>query len=300
MLENCDYFAKNCEIEDIKRSFKLALHVEQCCATLKAKIPVEKLVHCLKIANFDIYENACDSLLRVFFETSNVKANTVDIALRIYTSLVDEDRLQVVFKQLILKSFSVKALLSFTIENKEYLNINELQHSLILCKVTQAVHSNNSNFISDAFLNNSCIKSELPGLMCAVINENADANIQEIVADKLCKKATDAPLLFWPVVVKNVSAICVLQFCLLRKEFLSLFLDFCVSCLSINFSLKLVNDRKVWFSDSLDLSYDELVAFLVNLCKNDEIKKAILEKFEFVAKNNALLIFRDVILELQS
>lgn len=245
----------NAKVEDIKTVFKLGAFIENFTKHLSSQNALEEFLNITKTQNHSIskcsdYQKACDYVLKAFFRSENILEATLDIVIRIYTTMFAKNRLQVVLNDLIIHSNQLECLAQYInilppekIREYEYClhlrnwrHLKEVQNSAleneIKVRLTYNIDDNLNNFLGILSLKN--------------ISE-ADRIVQMSILEIIIEKMLDRSILsssFWYALLQksNLDVFC--NVCDNFKDFRNSVLNFIIYLGSM-----MENDSGNWRSD---------------------------------------------------
>lgn len=219
LIENTEW-VKTAQIEDIKTVFKLGNYVENSAKHLSSQNALDELVDLLQNkTNTSNIEYLCanDYFLKIFFRCENISEITLDIVIRMYTSLYHKDRLQHVLYDLIISSNNLKSLAQFInflpktrIEEFEYyLHLSYLSHSWEIRK--QSVINNLREKLSIYNLGTNL--GTLLGVLSLEHVKEKERMVQSIILEIILEKMLERTILsnsFWYTLFHkiNINVLC--------------------------------------------------------------------------------------------
>ncbi|XP_031341160.1 uncharacterized protein LOC116169259 isoform X2 [Photinus pyralis] len=231
-------------IEELKNGFKLGKLIEDSVRNLQLKQCTNTFFSVLnawwkqksrtKVYSVDFFLKACDNLLTKFFQ-KNIPIQTLDNAIRMYTSLFPRERFEKVISRLILMSASHTQIIDYTIANKDNIDIQFLQCRLLLTNWLQECEcgriENVKGVISNMFLSYK-LQSTLPLLVTILtVNIENEAPVTNIILENLYMKMEDRSVLskqFWLSLFRYVDRQRLSKVCLRYNEFLIKLFDFII------------------------------------------------------------------------
>lgn len=305
--------------EDIKTAFKLGFFIEKTMAKFSEQQTVPSFMNTLKLwgetnnkvfsCDYIYYSNICDHLLLKFFNAKALNENIMDIAIRMYTSLFPTQRLQSFIKNLLLKSASLEAIFDFAVANKSLINVEKLQHELLLNEWIKEVENGRKEYVSALItdsLSSYKIEAFLPVLI-SILTIKSDSVPSELIIENILLKMLDRSILskqFWLVLVKNVDKTCIGRVCVNYKEFLVSLCNF-LFYIGGMMEEKVIDGEICWSSDlniSLcpEISYNEIESIIQYLCNVDsEIKMYILSRLNEGAQHTDLFLWKHIMQKCQ-
>ncbi|CAG9762429.1 unnamed protein product [Ceutorhynchus assimilis] len=296
--ENC-LWPQNATVEDIKSMFKLGMFIEKSVETFKSReffgqflllLDIWGRQNNIKIYSEEFYAIANDYLLQKLFKFPNIKETTLDIGVRVYTSLYPKQRFKDCIKILILKSSSTLAIADFV--NSSIKDKTCLQNNIILNKWSEYHKSGLKDVLKseiETYLSSYHIEDKLPRLISILANNNNSENdkIKLIILDCLVNKMGDRSSLsktFWLALFKKVNLHHLTESCKHFPRFLESLLNF-IEYIVAMMKRDDTNDFCEWTSDSTisfcpEISYFELVICLKSLCHSDNVKNLVLKRLE--------------------
>lgn len=292
-LEN---WLKNVTVEDIKSSFKLSGFIEESIIRLQAKQCVDLFMDILiswwkakdrtKVYKVDYFSLASDYLLSKFFTCKFISVNTLDIAVRMYTTLYPKERFESFIRTSILNSASIEAMIDYAIVNKDNIDLKELECRFLLrhwSTETECGRKQDVIAVITNMLSNYKIETSLSSLIIILALKNVSSQemaIKNLILKELQLRMVDRSILskhlwlslFTHVDKKHLGAVCK-QF----REFLKELYDFIIY-ISCMMNPDVQNDQTRWISDSNisicpELTYNDLVSLIKFFCNyNEELK----------------------------
>ncbi|XP_018573390.1 uncharacterized protein LOC108912598 [Anoplophora glabripennis] len=222
---------KTAKAEDIKNGFKLGSFIEKSLSNFRSRNLASDFFivlnqwwktkkHRTKIYGEDFFQFACDRLLAKFFMYEDILEASLEIAVRVYTSIFPKRRLKKCISDLILTSSSQKSMSDFTIANiTDNIELKKLEYSLILSNWCNALQTGREIDVRKEVENKlSLYKIEsslhlLIGILSLSTVTDSEKHIQNIVLENLLQKMLDRCLLsksFWLTMFKKVDLLYIL------------------------------------------------------------------------------------------
>lgn len=295
LLENTNWI-KTAKVEEIKTLFKLGNFVEKSAQHLTSQNALKDFLNLYKI-QYPIeelgdrnYICACDEVLKVFFRYENVPELTLDIVIRIYTSMYPRDRLQHVLYDLMLSSNNLEALSDFfnvlpkerSREFEYYLNLSSWNHLKDVKK---------NSFVYDireqlSIFNLENNLSRLLGILSLENVSEKEKTIQNDILEVILEKMLERTILsnsFWYTLFHKIELNVLCKVC-------ENFGKFCNSLFSFIIYLGSMMDKvdDIWKSDPgksvcPEISFYDVLVIIKNIYKHDS--KFVLNELE-EAKND--------------
>lgn len=299
-------------IEDIKTTFKLGTFIEKTTAHFKSKSTMDKFLSVLtewwltknrsKQYSVQFYSVACDELLSTFFRCPDITEKTLDVAVRIYTSLFPKKRFEVVLTKLFLDTGNLEAIMDYLKTD----STNYLEYYLKLQMWNNLLQIGEENLVIDeikdilAPYNVDQYLYILIGILSLTDISDNEKLIQKIILQHLLKKMLERSILtkqLWFSLIKNINKTSIGLVCLNSKEFFKSFLNFIVY---IGGMMIPVDNR--WESDPdisfyPEITYENIFCHLQNLIKLDKLKGDVVDRL-IEARDNTTNIWEQVLSEL--
>lgn len=318
VVENPEWI-KSAKAEDIKNGFKLASFVEKSLTNFRSKNLVSTFFNVLnqwwktkkyrtKIYNEDYFQFACDRLLAKFFQYEDTSEASLEIAIRIYTSIFPKRRLKNVLSDLILKSNSHESITDFTKANITDNNeLKMLEYSLIIdnwSNVLQIGREIDVRKSVEEKLSFYKIESSLHiliGILSLNTAVDSEKNIQNIVLENLLQKMLDRSLLsnsFWLTMFKKVELFYICRACINFNDFLVSLFNFIVYIGSM-----MKYEDGLWQSDenvSLcpQITYQEILGFIRSIHNSCYSKHFVSHRLKDAQDSTNSSIWEDIKQEL--
>lgn len=279
LLDNTNW-VKTVKLEDIKTVFKLGNFIEKASQHFSSQNTLQEFLSLYKIqhANKDVgdrnYILACDEVLKVFFRYENVPELTLDIVIRIYTSMYPRDRLQLALYDLMLTSNNLEALSEFVnVLPKE--KSREFEYYLNLCSWNHLKDNKKDLYIYNireqlsSFNLESNLKRLLGMLSLKVISKKEEMvqnDILEIILEKMVERSILSSV-FWYTLFHKIELDILCKVC-------ENFGKFCHSLFSFIIYLGSMMDKDgdIWKSDPSksvcpEISFYDLLVITKNIYK---------------------------------
>ncbi|KAJ8922827.1 hypothetical protein NQ315_007862 [Exocentrus adspersus] len=299
ILEDQAWFESS-DVEDIKNAFKLGLFIEKALAHFRSEGFVSEFIVVLnqwwkkkgriKMYDENYFQFACDRLLSMFFKCENTPEKSLEIAVRVYTSLFQKSRLKTVISQLILLSSSQEALTDFAKANMTASEMKELEYSLVLNNWTNVVQSGKESDVRSEIENHLTLY-KIESTLCLLIgilslNKLVDSEklVQDMVLENLLQKMLDRSLLsksLWLSLFRKVDSNCVCKACDNHEKFLESVFKFIVYLGSM-----MKSEGGVWKNDETvslcpEITYHELFIFIRGVyCTSSALKSFVITRLE--------------------
>lgn len=281
LLSNRDWITK-ANIEDIKTTFKLGVFVEKLTRHLSSQDALEDFLEIFSAqdnnnnSNRNInYFNACDSLLKIFFRAENISEATLDIVIRIYTTMFPKDRLQSVLCDLI-KYSNQSGCLAHYINSLPKEKAAEFEFYLHLKNWKYVIQVDKSNFESELKEKLSYNVDEnlniILGIMSLKNISHEDKVIQSSILGIILEKMLDRSILsscFWYAIIQKSNLDILCSVCENFKDFKISVLNFIIY---LGCMMEKIGDS--WKSDSskslcAEISYYDLLIIIKNIAQFD-------------------------------
>lgn len=275
LIENTAW-VKTAQVEDIKTVFKLGNFVENSAKHLTSQKALQEFVNLMQINKINTnnidYLLANDFLLKTFFRCENISEITLDIVIRIYTSLYPKDRLQPVLYDLIISSNNLESLAQFVnllpktrIEEFEYyLHLSYLSD---FCKIQKESLINNIREKLALYNLDSSLGSMLGILSLENVTEK-DKIVQNIILEIILEKMLERTILsnsFWYALFHKININVIRKVCDNFESFRNSLFSFIVYIGSM-----MDKDDEIWKCDPnksicADINYYDLVVVIKNI-----------------------------------
>ncbi|KAJ8927111.1 hypothetical protein NQ314_020384 [Rhamnusium bicolor] len=297
ILENPNW-AKSVKTEEIKTAFKLGCFIEKTMAYFVSRNNSSEFINMLnkwwntktrsKVYSVFFFQFACDQLLIKFFKCENIAEATLDITIRVYTSIFPRARLQKVLNSLILLSSSYETITEFAKDNMTVIEAKEFEYHLKLTNWSNLLISGQQNYVSAEIENSLSLYKVESALYLLIgilsLNNISDSNeelVQSIILEKILQKMLDRSVLskhFWLTLFKQIELDCICNACNNFKEFFISLFNFIIYIGSM-----MVKDDIIWKSDTTvslcpEISYHDLLAFIRNISNSPTLKESVIEK----------------------
>ncbi|KAK9870982.1 hypothetical protein WA026_009942 [Henosepilachna vigintioctopunctata] len=318
--ENFKQYTAVHSTEEIKNSFKLANFIELIVSSFSTENTLTKLMDVLNkhyknqgktfCYNSEFFRTACDHLLKIFFSYQSMDINTIDICVRMYTTLLPKERFQKLLSDLLVKSASYEAIMDFVLENEEPLSKN-LEYKLILNDWKRLYEMGRCNEIIlciNEMLKFSKVEKSLYiiiGLLALEDVSQDEKSVQTLVLEIISKKMFDRSILskqFW-LTLFNVNKSDLLKICKSSTDFLESICNFVIYIGSM-MEFKTINGYNQWMSNPNisicpELSYYDLLSLIKCLTnENFEKKQYVIEKVKQAQINTGSLLWEKLIQDL--
>ncbi|XP_057667334.1 uncharacterized protein LOC130900626 isoform X1 [Diorhabda carinulata] len=298
--------------EDIKTTFKLGTFIEKTVEHFKSIKTFDSFLSVLtqwwltkqktKQYSEQFYSAACDELLCTFFRFPDINQNTLEIAVRIYTSLFPKKRFELVLTKLFSDAGNIEAIMDYlkTVDTKHFEYYLKLQLWDNLLQVGE------ENLIIDeikdilAPYNVDQYLYILIGILTLIDISDSEKLIQDIILQHLLKKMSERSILtkqLWFCLIKKINKADIHLVCLNSNEFFKSYLNFIVYIggMMIKVGNRWKSDPDISFYP--DITYDNIFCNLHNLIKSDKLKSVVVDRL-LEAKDNTTNIWNQVLFEL--
>lgn len=312
LLEHNNAFSRVSK-EEVKDFLKLAIFIEKAIVNFQEKNCVDRFINIFKSLNedsertrlysVDFYGRACDHVLSKLFIQKSLKPAIIDVALRMYTTLLPKERLENMLTDFIVTSASCSSILDYTIANKNTIDIDEVQAHIMLQKWAYQMDVGKSNELYGT-LNNMLstykIRTSLPFLVKILVVEytsEKENKTKQLILDMLLKRMSDRSILskaFWLSLFKDTSRQDLAKVCSVNQEFLLNLSRFIVYLGSM-----MVKLEDVWCGDSKlsicpEITFNEILMLVRSLKDySDSLKRYLCKVFRDADSNTSLLIWEE-------
>lgn len=305
LLEHIHAFSQVSK-EDVKDFFKLAIFIERAVTNFKEKNCMERFISVLqssqkRVYDIDFYCHACDCILLRLFGEKTLKPSVIDVAVRMYTTLLPKERLEKLLTNFILTSASCHSIIDYAVTNKNVINKGALQAHIILqswinqfdeiCELEETINN---------MLSIHRIQSSLPLFIKILILDNTndkENQVKQLILQVLLSKMMDRSILskaFWMCIFRDTDKQDLAKFCTINSEFLLHLSKFIVYLGSM-----MIKSENVWYGDPNlticpEITFNEMLMLIRALKDYHENLKLYLGKvFRDAAANTGLLIWKD-------
>lgn len=298
ILEN-PVWISTAKAEDIKNGFKLGSFIEKSLSHFRTKNFVSEFFNVLnqwwkreknqtKVYDEDYFQFACDKLLTTFFQYEESSEASLEIAIRVYTSIFPKDRLKKVISDLILTSSSQEAITDFTKANITNTELKDLEYNLALNSWSNILKTGRASDVRKEIeikLSLSKVESQLQllmGILSLSSVTDSERLIQNIVLENLLQKMLDRSLLsksFWSTMFKNLEMTYICRVCVNFNDFLVSLFNFIVYIGSM-----MKHEDGVWLSDETvsicpEITYHEVLNCIKSIYNtNCSLKQFVSER----------------------
>lgn len=303
--------------EEIKSAFKLSIFVEK---TIQHFITIETLdefastlldwqkKHNQTTHNTNFFKISCDHMLKKFFKCPQISETNLDIAVRMYTSLLPRERLESFISKSILDAGFLEAISEYFQINSVEADQQELQFRLKLnywAKYTP----NNNEAISQEIREYLSTFELYPLLLLLLgilslkdVTEN-EKSVQNLILDAILEKMLGRSVLnkpFWLILCKDIDVKYIVKVCTNHFKFLESFLNFLVYLGSMLEKVQ-YGDIVMWQSDpntSLcpEISYAHLLNLFKSLCEtNEDLREFVHNRIIQAETDTQLLLWTEII-----
>ncbi|XP_050307809.1 uncharacterized protein LOC126744436 isoform X1 [Anthonomus grandis grandis] len=293
-------WAKSVTTEEIKSAFKLGKFIESTVANFQEKEFSKRFFHLLELWLIDnnchkfytefFFVEANNRLLEKLFKFPNIKESTLDIGVRIYTSMYPKERFQECIENLILKTNSNKAIADFV--KACVTDSCSVEYSIILNKWSDYCKIGMKDQLKseiDSYLSLYNVEENLPRLIGMLGSKKSilvDNSGNEVILECLLNKMTDRSLLskkFWLVLFQKLDMKDVTSTCKNYPTFFQSLFNF-IEYIG-GMMTKDQSELAEWKSDPSvsfchEISYFELVVFLKSLSCESDLNIDVLNRLE--------------------
>lgn len=307
------YFIENYEkalparstIEDIKDFFKTAHFVEKTIEIIEAKQLTDSFLSCLntfldsndrKHYDLQFYKYACDYAILKYFKGRKFD---LDIAMRMYTSFLSEERFQTVLQKAIINSCVNDAVLNYTIFNKERLCLSNLTSKLLFVDFKHKIDCGEVDYVKntiDNMISNENLPLIVEILMFLTENDNdkilGSIIVKNLIFSEMLSDRSPRSRNLYTTLLKNVNKKLLRDVARKNIDFFNALLNLVIFCAN-----SMRNDcsscRRVWYSspDGIcpEVTFDDVVDVLKSLielkgefaeivvnCFDENIKKSLI------------------------
>ncbi|KAJ8951724.1 hypothetical protein NQ318_012574 [Aromia moschata] len=269
IIEN-DVWFKSAKADDIKTAFKLGYFLEKSFAHFKSENSLNEFIHVL------------ERWWKMKNSSENVAETTLDIAVRVYTSIFPRQRLQQVLNNLLVVSCSHQALTDFANAVMTDHDKKDLEYQLRLTSWSDFLETGRGNIIKDEitdYLSLHKIESRLH-LLLGVLSLNvfleSEKCVQNIILENLLQKMLDRSILsksFWVTLLRKIDLNIVSKVCSNFEGFL-----FSIFSFIMYLGGMMRNENGMWKSDSVtsvcpEITYNDLVIIIRSICDTSSVLK---------------------------
>ncbi|KAF5285186.1 hypothetical protein FQA39_LY16736 [Lamprigera yunnana] len=295
-----DTWLNSVTVEDIKGHFKLSKFVEDTVTSAKSKNCVNHLMKILILCNSNKRKNlydvefflkACDHLLEKFL-LKDIPIQNLDVAIRMFTSMFSQQRLESSLFNTVLMSSSVDKLINYTIASEGELANALLDAPLLLRNAVEECNNGRKT------------KSEavLTVLLTDEVSEE-EKWFTDFALKQLYTKMDDRSILskhFW-LALFNVDKMYLCKICVKRKNFFQKLIDFIIY-IGCMMNREIHNSKVVWVGDSStsicpDMSYSSIIGVAKVLSNYDVRLKECIENHIMKAKESSGTLLWDEFLQ---
>lgn len=291
------WWAKEANTEDVMSAFKLGHFIENTIATFTEKqffshflilLDVWGNQNNLKKYSEQFYSLANNQLLCKLFKTPNIKDSTLDVGVRVYTSLYPKERFQKCLSELILTTSSLKTIVD--VVNKD----TTLENQLILEKWSEYCQTDSlkQQLIDEvnSYLTLYKVEEFLPRLIGMLALNGAQSEPLKIILSCLENKMSDRSLLsktFWTILLTKINVNDLKQVCKCHSQFFNSFIDFIKYLTSM---MKWDDCSGDWIIDSTivcfsgESPYFTIVIVLKVLCSDTSLRQSVLDCVNEISK----------------
>ncbi|KAH0999645.1 hypothetical protein HUJ04_006032 [Dendroctonus ponderosae] len=281
-------WCKQASSDDIKSAFKLGHFVEKSVETFMEKGFFQQFLALLYVYDInrlwkkDFYELASDHLLTKLLKSPAATETTLDIGVRVYTSLYPHERFQKCLRECILSASSMRTIAEFVSSS-----VPDPDHLESLLIVERWVQNKNFKSEIETYLSLYNVEEKLPRLV-SILALNTEVLqrhkfVSDCILECLLKQMCDRSLMskfFWLALFKKVNLLHLGQACINFPTLLESLLNFIEY-----FGSLMIKQLQSWTTSSsvsycYEISYKELVALLTALCSHQDSKHLIFAKLK--------------------
>lgn len=301
--------------EEIKSAFKLSIFIEKTINHFITINTIEEFSDTLlawqrknnqteQTANF--FKFACNHLLRKFFTSFYVSDKTLDVGVRMYTSLLPRDRLEDFLNKIILDVGILEAVSEYFQLNHTQEHAKELEFRLKLNYWSKHCLKKDALVAEiNAHLSSYEIKTKL-GLLIGILSLNDvrenENFVQNLILEAILQKMLDRSILsktFWFTLCKEIDVKYICVVCTKYSSFLERLLNFLVYIGSMMEQIQF-GAISIWkASDNISLcpeiTYYDLLNIVECLDKTESLKNFIQNRLIDAKNNTELLLWDDII-----
>ncbi|XP_017767880.1 PREDICTED: uncharacterized protein LOC108556325 [Nicrophorus vespilloides] len=241
-LHETDAWLKNISNADIIKSFKCSLFVEKAIEKCKSEHSEQTLMRSLQLkcqGNFKIYEihffeKAADHILKKMINSTVINEVSADVALRVYSSMFSQTRLENILFDCLLKSVSYNSIMNYIVQENNNINVDNLEIKLLYNSWHQQVIVGNSASVENIvkiMLNSYQIDRELKILFSILLVDDLNKDIKDIIKQELDFVLRDRSILskkYWVVLIKSLDVHLLLKVCASHQDLLKSILNIIV------------------------------------------------------------------------
>lgn len=291
-------WAKNVTVEEIKTIFKLGHFIEKTITNFKSKQHLEqffKLMNIwnkqknLKMYSEDFYTVASDQILEKMFKYPNIKETTLDVGVRVYTSIYPKERFTNFLQKLILTSSSVAAIADFV--NSSVSDTTCIENDIILNKWSDYLSLGQKDILKseiETYLSLYKVEIMLPRILSLLASKDLQEQekcVQELILECLLEKMLDRSLLsktFWLVLFQKVALNHIGQVCSMCPTFLESLLNF-LEYIGTMMHKNYESDFPEWKSDPCvcfcpEITYFDTLNILKTVCGDSVVKDYVFDR----------------------
>lgn len=275
LLDNTTWI-KTAKVEEIKTVFKLGHFIEHSAKHLYSQNALQEFVNLMHYDNSSTsnteYLHANDYLLKMFFRFENISEITLDIVIRIFTSMYPKDRLQTVLHDLIISSNNLESLAEFITllpqeraEEFEYYlhlgiwnNFSELQKDSLISNVREklTIYNLESNL------------SSLLGVLSLKNVSEEEKIVQNTILELILEKMLERTILsnsFWYTLFLKINLIVLCKVCDNFESFRNSLFSFIIYIGSM-----MDKEGNIWKCDPIkslcaDISYYDILIIIKSI-----------------------------------
>lgn len=282
-------WVKTTSVEDIKTIFKLGSFIENASKRLSSQNALDEFVG-LQKSQSGIEDNtninylcACDCLLKTFFRCENISEVTLDIVIRMYTSMFPKERLQQVLSELIVSSSNLECLSDFiNVLPRE--SVKEFEYRLHFSNWLN-LWKHKKDFIKDDIkeqLSGYNLENNLTnfiGILSLKHLSEAEQIVQKLILEIILGKMVDRSILsssFWYTLLQKINLNVLCYVCENFKDFSNSLLKFIIYLGSM-----MDKEGEIWKSDPNNtlcpnINFYDLLIVIKSICSLN--RKYVLDK----------------------
>lgn len=291
-----EHFKKTSKTEEILDAFKFSFSIEKITTNFIEKSMFDSFLEALCLwhknqgkyicYNSQLYASACDYLfLKIFRTCSNIEC--CDVAIRIYTSMIQRERFENLLEKFILDTKSCEAISDFTLLNSP----NKLSNNLLLSIWSKAYSRGFKSDLQDILnykLNDDDVISKIPKQL-AILSIQTDIPSEIAIKNMILegiqlnmKNRNELSENFWYALLKHTKLDDLIQICKQYFSFLEGLLDF-ILYIGSRMSFKCVIDQYIYNNEAeinlySKITSDDIIKILKGLVSSSETIKTYVNK----------------------
>lgn len=311
-------WVKNATVEEIKTTFKLGHFIEKTILKFKDKGTLEKFFKILnewskekhfKIYDVNFYELANDQIIEKLFKFPNIKESTLDIGVRVYTSIYPKERFNNFIQKLILTSSSFLCIADFV--NSTISDTTSIETNIILNRWSvHCTHGQKSVLKAEIenYLSLYKVETMLPKLINMLSLKDLlepQKEVQTLVLESVLEKMLDRSLLsktYWLVLFQKTRLNTLTVICSNSQAFLESllnFIEYIGSLMHRDYRL----DLPEWTSDPQlcfcpEITYFDVLNVLRTVCQDNCVKEYVLDRLEKAKEHSNAKLWNELINEI--